>query len=493
VLNITAAAATRVVTDLLCIPVCENESPSTATGIPELVERAVALPEFSGKKDETLLLYDVPETKARRILCAGMGESGKVDTETLRVLAGRAVARAIEMKLTRIHFVVPASGPLGISPADIVVALMEGARLANHIFDRYRKEKPAVPLSRIGFIVKKGATARLKPLAKKVEIICRATLAARDWVTTPSNDKRPDSLAADIARRARRCKLKTTVLDETALKRLRCGSLLSVAAGSSKPARMVVLEYRHPGAVEKLALVGKGVTFDTGGISLKPPAGMEDMKSDMAGAAAVAGAMLAIAELKPVLNVVAALPLVENMPSGSATRPGDIVTGFSGKTIEIGNTDAEGRLILVDAIAYLVKTRKPQAVIDLATLTGACVMALGERIAGLFSPDDRLADALLASACATHERCWRMPLPEDYREFMKSDTADIRNLSTTRYGGAITAALFISEFVEKTRWAHVDIAGPASLAKKGPYCGVGGTGFGVRLLCDLVSNWKPLA
>jgi len=492
-LNLTAADATRVATDLLCVPVCEDESLHAAAEVAALVKRIQSLPEFSGKKDETTLLYDAPETKARRILFAGLGPAGKVDAESLRSLAGRAVARAIEMKLKRVHFVVPTPEPLGLSLPEAAAALMEGARLANHIFDRYRKEKKHSPLNRIVFVVKKGAASRLKPLVTKVEAVCRGTLAARDWVTTPSNDKRPDALAADIARRARRSKLKVTVLDEAALKRLKCGSLLSVAAGSSKPARMVVLEYRHPGAKEKLALVGKGVTFDTGGISLKPPAGMEDMKSDMAGAAAVAGAMLTIAELKPALNVVAALPLVENMPSGSATRPGDIVTSYSGKTIEIGNTDAEGRLILVDAIAYLVKTAKPHAVVDLATLTGACVMALGERIAGVFSPDDRLAEALLASSGATHERCWRMPLPDDYRDFMKSDTADIRNLSSTRWGGAITAALFISAFVDNTPWAHVDIAGPASISKKGPYCGVGGTGFGVRLLCDLIENWKPLS
>jgi len=184
------------------------------------------------------------------------------------------------------------------------------------------------------------------------------------------------------------------------------------------------------------------------------------------------------------------LPLVENMPSGSATRPGDIIKSYAGKTVEIGNTDAEGRLILIDAMAWAVKKYKPDVMVDLATLTGACVVALGEKIAGVFSPDDSLARAILASADRTHERCWRMPLPDDYKEYLKSDLADIANISNTRWGGAVTAALFLADFVGDTRWAHIDIAGPAYAKKAGPYCGAGGTGFGVRLLCDLLTNQK---
>jgi leucyl aminopeptidase len=234
--------------------------------------------------------------------------------------------------------------------------------------------------------------------------------------------------------------------------------------------------------------VGKGVTFDSGGINLKSSGGLEGMKMDMAGAAAVAGTLLAVAGLQPKIGVIGVLPLVENMPSGTATRPGDIIRSYAGKTVEIGNTDAEGRLILIDAMAWAVKKYKPDVMVDLATLTGACVVALGEKIAGVFSPDDDLAGAILASAEKTHERCWRLPLPDDYKEYLKSDLADIANMSSSRWGGAITAALFLAEFVGATRWAHIDIAGAAYTKKDGAYCRAGGTGFGVRLLCDLLTG-----
>jgi leucyl aminopeptidase len=212
------------------------------------------------------------------------------------------------------------------------------------------------------------------------------------------------------------------------------------------------------------------------------------MKLDMSGAAAVAATLITVAKLKSKVKVIGVIPIVENMPSGSASRPGDIVKSYDGKTVEIGNTDAEGRLILIDAISYAVKKYKPQILIDIATLTGACVVALGEKIAGAFSFDDKLAEDIIFSGEKTHERCWRMPLPKDYKELLKSDFADLNNMSSTRYGGAITAALFLSEFVGDTRWAHIDIAGPAYAKKESAYCGAGGTGFGVRLLVDLLEK-----
>jgi leucyl aminopeptidase len=199
-----------------------------------------------------------------------------------------------------------------------------------------------------------------------------------------------------------------------------------------------------------------------------------------------------MARLKTSVHLIGAIPIVENMPSGTATRPGDIVRSYSGKTVEIGNTDAEGRLILIDAMSYVVKKHKPQMMIDLATLTGACRVALGVKIAGVFSRDDKLAQAIVASGEKTHERCWPLPLPEDYKELLKSDFADINNMSNTRWGGAITAALFLSEFTGNTRWAHIDIAGPATIDKEGAYCGPGGTGFGVRLLCHLIEQGRIL-
>ncbi|NCC94700.1 MAG: leucyl aminopeptidase, partial [Opitutae bacterium] len=265
--------------------------------------------------------------------------------------------------------------------------------------------------------------------------------------------------------------------------------LLAVAAGSDNRPALAVLEHKPRGAKKTVVLVGKGVTFDSGGINLKPAGSqIEEMKMDMAGAAVVAATLITAARLKAKVHLVGVLPLVENMPSGRATRPGDIVKSFAGKTVEIGNTDAEGRLILIDALAWALKQYKPDAIVDLATLTGACVVALGEKIAGLFSGDDGLAENILAAAGCTGERCWRLPLPEDYKEQIKSDFADLSNTGATRWGGAITAALFLSAFVADARWAHLDIAGPAYSKKASDYAPAGGTGFGVRLLMDLLER-----
>jgi leucyl aminopeptidase len=304
----------------------------------------------------------------------------------------------------------------------------------------------------------------------------------------PSNDKTPERFTRSIVSQARRYGLKTRVLREKELRQNKFGALLAVAAGSRSKPSLVMLEHKPPKAKKTLALVGKGVTFDSGGLNIKTGGGMAGMKADMSGAAVVAATLITQARLKTRNHIIGAIPIVENMPSGTATRPGDIVRSHAGKTIEIGNTDAEGRLILIDAMSYVVKKHKPTVMIDLATLTGACVVALGERIAGVFTTDDQLSEAIQASGNKTHERCWPMPLPEDYKELLKSDFADLNNMPSARWGGAITAALFLAEFAGDTRWAHIDIAGPAYHKKGNAYCGPGGTGFGVRLLCDLINK-----
>jgi leucyl aminopeptidase len=365
---------------------------------------------------------------------------------------------------------------------------MEGACLGNHLFDKYKKEKKKKPLKQINFLVKPEALGKLRRIAPKVNTVCAGTILAREWISTPSNDKTPEQFTRSIVSTARKYGLKTRVLRQTDLKQQKFGALLAVAAGSQSKPSMVILEHKPVGAKKTLALVGKGVTFDSGGLNIKTGGSMAGMKADMSGAAVVAATMITLARLKTKSHVIGAIPIVENMPSGKATRPGDIVRSYAGKTIEIGNTDAEGRLILIDAMAYVVKKHKPQVMIDLATLTGACVVALGEKIAGVFTPDDELAEAIIASGNKSHERCWQMPLPEDYKELLKSDFADLNNIASSRWGGAITAALFLSEFSGDTRWAHIDIAGPAYLKKGDAYCGPGGTGFGVRLLCDLIEK-----
>ena len=287
---------------------------------------------------------------------------------------------------------------------------------------------------------------------------------------------------------AKKQRLKIQVLSESQLKQKKFNALLAVAAGSQCKPGLVVLEHKAAGAKKTVALVGKGVTFDSGGLNIKTGGSIADMKSDMSGAAAVAATLITAARLKTKVNLIGAIPIVENMPSGKATRPGDIIRSYAGKTIEIGNTDAEGRLILIDAMAYVLKKYKPQLLIDLATLTGACVVALGEKIAGVFSNDAQLAASIASAGEKTHERCWHMPLPDDYKELLKSDFADINNMPSSRWGGAITAALFLSEFVGDTPWAHIDIAGPAYLKKENAYCGPGGSGFGVRLLMEFLEG-----
>jgi leucyl aminopeptidase len=266
------------------------------------------------------------------------------------------------------------------------------------------------------------------------------------------------------------------------------GALLAVGAGSSNRPAMMVLQHKPRDSRRPVVLVGKGVTFDSGGINIKTGESLADMKSDMAGAAAVAAALIAAAGLNLSRRLIGVIPLVENMVSGGSTRPGDIVQAFTGKHVEIGNTDAEGRLILIDALAYAESRFKPEIMIDVATLTGACVVALGDRIAGVFANDETLQADIVAAGRRTHERCWPMPLPEDYKELLKSQHAEISNMPSTRYGAAISAALFLSEFVGETRWAHIDIAGPAYHKKEEAYCAAGGTGFGVRLLVDWLDH-----
>lgn len=474
----------------LVIPVCEDKNIHSDRAVAALAKKALAIKEFKAGTGDDITFYNPQRVKTGRVLFLGLGKVEDVKAETLREMMGRAVKKCIAGGLSEVMVAVPASKKIKLDESIAMEALIEGGYLSNHMFSRYKSEEKKRLLKKIEFLVEKGTAVGNRKLAARIKNTCDATNMAKEWVSTPSNDKRPDVFARDIIKAARANGITCKVLDEKALKRAKFGAMLAVGQGSMVKPRLVILEYKPKGAKKTAVLVGKGVTFDSGGINLKPSGGLDGMKMDMAGAAAVAGTLLAVAGLKPKTRVIGVLPLVENMPSGTATRPGDIIRSYAGKTVEIGNTDAEGRLILIDAMAWAVKKYKPDVMVDLATLTGACVVALGEKIAGVFSPDDRLAGALLASADRTHERCWRMPLPDDYKEYLKSDLADIANISNTRWGGAVTAALFLADFVGDTRWAHIDIAGPAYAKKAGPYCGAGGTGFGVRLLCDLLTNQK---
>jgi len=472
----------------LVIPVCEDETIHSDRSIAALVRRAKGFDEFTGKTGDRLSLYDPPRLKQRRLVFMGLGKMDGIHADVFRRFAGKAVRLATKRGLAEVWLAVPSGRKLGIDRAPLLTAILEGAYLGNHRFNRYKADNTENPVKTVRLIVPDADAKAFRRLPKRVAAICRGTLLARDWVSTPSNDKSPREFARSIQGHAEKAGLKVRLMDAGEMRRRKFGALLAVAAGSHNRPVMAILEYRPPKPKQTVALVGKGVTFDSGGINLKPTGSVEDMKMDMAGGAAVAGALIAAAETKPKVRLIGAVPLVENMVSGAAFRPGDIVTSYTGKTVEVGNTDAEGRLILIDALAYVIKQYKPEVLIDMATLTGACLVALGEHIAGLFSPDDELAEGILRAGDSTHERCWRLPLPEDYKEKLKSDFADLRNIGRSRWGGAILAALFLSEFVDKTRWAHIDIAGPAYVKKANAYCEAGGTGFGVRLVFDLLDR-----
>ena len=484
--DLTSVDLKKININTLAIPVCEDKDIHDELAIKAVIKKALKLKEFSGKKDEQVTLYDVPEIQVQRVILYGLGKLEKIEHETLRCMAGSTVKNCIKKELSSLCFAVPEPAKMKMNSFSVLEAMQEGAYLGNHLFQKFKGEKKKKVLKQIRFRIKPQAVKEFRHLSSIVATICEGTHLAREWVSTPSNKKTPEKLARSITNLAKKQNLKVQVLNETQLKQKKFGAMLAVAAGSQCKPSLVILEKKVPRAKRTVALVGKGVTFDSGGLNIKTGGSIADMKSDMSGAAAVAATMITAAKLKTPLNIIGVIPIVENMPSGKATRPGDIIRSYAGKTIEIGNTDAEGRLILIDAIAYTIERYKPHLLVDLATLTGACIVALGQKIAGVFSNDDKLADAIITSGLKTHERCWRMPLPDDYKELLKSDFADMNNIGANRWGGAITAALFLSEFTADTRWAHIDIAGPAYQKKESPYCGPGGTGFGVRLLIELM-------
>ncbi len=478
----------RAAVDTLVVPVCEDREIHSDSSVKSLIDAAKATATFNGKKGEQASLFQPTGTAITRAYFFGLGKAETLNGESFRALAGKAVKACINAGLTAMTVATPSAAQVNLDLRTLFQTLMEGAYLGNHIFDRYKQEKETTPLTSVVLTASAAQKKSCTGLIDSVSTVCGASLVTREWVTMPSNDKRPEAFARMIQEAAAAAGLKVRIRDERWLEKQQFGAMLAVAQGSSAKPRLVTVEYAPKTAAKTVVLVGKGVTFDSGGLNLKPSGSIETMKMDMSGAAAVAGTLLAVARLQPAVKVVGVMPLVENMPSGTAIRPGDIIRSFTGKTIEIGNTDAEGRLILIDAIAWAIRQYQPETLVDLATLTGACVVALGEKIAGVFSNDPALAAAIVASGEKTHERCWQLPLPEDYKELLKNDFADMNNVGPSRWGGAITAALFLSEFVGGTRWAHIDIAGPAWAKKASDYCGAGGTGFGVRLLCDWINS-----
>lgn len=362
---------------------------------------------------------------------------------------------------------------------------IEGVFYGNYVFDRYKEDKKEKELS--VFFYGENSKKIVKSV-QKAKLIMEGVYFTRNLQNEPGNILPPARLAERIKSSLTKTGVKVKIFDEKEIKKMKMGGLLSIGIGSENPPRFIVAEYKPKiKAKKKIVLVGKGITFDTGGISIKPASGMWEMKGDMSGAAVVAGTILAAAKLQLPIEITGIIPAAENMLSGKAVRPGDIVKTASGKTIEVDNTDAEGRVVLADALHYASKL-KPDAIIDLATLTGACVVALGEYAAGLFTKNDKLADDLFKSGLKTFDRVWQLPLWDDYNQLIKSDVADVKNIGG-RWGGAITAAKFLEKFVDRNiPWVHIDIAGPAMAHNLNNYTKTYMTGFGVRLLIDFLKK-----
>jgi leucyl aminopeptidase len=467
---------------------------SSATGSPDLVTffvKGTALPagvlaaEFDGAVGSTVLLRD----KNGRTLLAGVGEKNKIEPDTLRRAAGAAIKTLLKA----------GSGDIALdltAYADHAGPAVEGAILASYKFDGFGKD-PAknkrATLTRLQVIVKENEVTGARVHAREAEIIATTVNTIRDIGNLPGNMLTPPILADKVEELAHGRPLTVKVWNERHLKRDGFGGILGVGQGSTQhPPRLIVIEYKGGGKRETpVALVGKAITFDTGGISIKPGAAMDEMKWDKMGGCAVLGMMLAIADLKLPVNVVGLIPSAENMPGPEAYRPGDILTTRDGKTIEVLNTDAEGRIILADAIAHARLTYKPSAILEFSTLTGAVIMALGHRRAGMFTSEDKLRDALLAAAKLTGEQLWPLPIDDEYRENVSSEIATVKN-STFREGSACSAASFVKTWAEDTPFVHFDIAGTAWTTKPPAHLEGGATGFGVRLIIAALRAGLPV-
>ena len=425
--------------------------------------------EFSGKKGDIAVVAAGDAVAYDEIAFVGLG--GEPTTETVRCAAG-AAARSLKTAVT-------ISTTLHRACDDGAAAVAMGLALGAYSFDKHKSEPKPSQISTVLFV--DGSDADLEAAAGAMIVADGVTLA-RDLVNEPAMYKSPETMANLASEIAAEVGLSIRVLDETEIESEGLGGLRGVSLGAANPPRLVELRYEPEGADAFLALVGKGIVFDSGGLSLKPANSMEEMKTDMSGAAAVFGAMKAIARLNLAVKVVGITPLTENMPGGAALRPGDVLHIRNGKTIEVLNTDAEGRLVLADGLSLAVE-QSPDLIVDLATLTGACMVALGKKIGGLFGTDDAVT-MVSEAAEAAGERLWHLPLPEDYRKQIDSDIADMKNTGD-RFGGAITAGLLLKEFTGDGPWAHLDIAGPARASDTEGYILKGGTGFGVRTAVEL--------
>jgi len=488
-----AAAASG---DAVVIPLTKSDAPPRALqaldhALGGLLARVWEGGDFTGKASEVLSL-PVAGITAKRLVLVGIGEEKSANAESLRAAGGRAAKTLARAKAKRAALAVPALRR--VRPEDAAQALAEGVVLGAYRFDKYKSgnDKPPALENLVLLAPDARQIAALRRGAKLGQLLAESANFARELSNEPGAVCTPEHLAAEARKLARAHGLKVTVLAEKELEREKMAGILTVGRGSANPPRLIVLEHGAPakGARKRptLAFVGKGITFDSGGISIKPAASMDEMKHDMSGGAAVLGALRAAALLALPCHVIGIVAAAQNMPDGNAYVPGDIIRSAQGKTIEVLNTDAEGRIVLSDALHFATR-HKPDAIVDLATLTGACVVALGEVACAVLGNDEKLIAKVRAAADATHERAWPLPLWDEHKTAIKGTVGDIVNTGG-RNGGVSTAAAFLSHFVGETPWVHLDIAGTAWATKETPYYAKGATGFGVRLLIELVRRWK---
>lgn len=477
--------------DVLVVPVFKGETPhegplaqldAMTSG---LVSSAYNSGEIEGKRDQWVLLYQTGPRGARRLLLYGIGELDNTGYLDLQRIAGTAIRILADRNARSVAFLVRDK-----LDGDSARAIVEGAALGSMEEDVFKSVKEQTSHIERLTIIGESDGIDIERGVKMGSVMAEATNFARTLANEPGNTMTPTELALRAREMGAREGLEAKTLGEEQMKELGMGALLAVSRGSNEPATLTVLSYTPPADVatssELIALIGKGITFDSGGISIKPALNMEEMKYDMGGGAAVIGAMQVIARLKPPIPVIGVIPASENLPSGRAVKPGDVVRSLSGKTIEVVNTDAEGRLILADAITYAISLGARQLV-DVATLTGACVIALGEVRAAVVGSDQHLVDELIEAGEQCGERLWHLPLDSEYSKLIRSDIADVKNVGD-RSAGAITAGAFLKSFVGSLPWAHLDIAGTAWLEHSKPYMAKGATGFGVRLMANFVLN-----
>jgi len=487
---------TQIESDALIVNLFEGvKQPGGATGAVDkalagAISALIREGELKGELNQTALIHTLGKIPSKRVIIVGLGKREEFNLDRIRQVTATSLRKARDLGAKRVTTIVHGAGVAGIDPEAASKSLAEGAVLGLYKFDKYlekKEEKEVEELTIVEFDEKK--VKKIEEGVRKGQILAEAQNLVRDLVNEPSNKMTPQILAEKAREVAKNFSLGIEVLEQKDLEELGAEAFLSVAKGSEEPCKLIVMKYQSDEGKETIALVGKGITFDSGGISLKPSKGMGEMKGDMAGAAAVIGAMMAIAQLKPKINVLGIIPATENMPSGHALKPGDVIGSLSGKTIEIISTDAEGRLILADALSYARKLGA-RKIIDIATLTGGCIVALGKITGGLLGTDQELVDLALEVSEETGEKMWQLPLFDEYFESIKSDIADVKN-SGGREASTITAGLFLKQFVDDTPWIHIDMAGKELTDKEKGYLVKGATGYGTRSLAEIIMRLSP--